>query len=205
MDSKQLTLVLVFTCNFFIFNTQKFVTGTLADKPGDGRHGATIIIKDVTQGITVDAFAKYNLAANTENNTPHYSFFRYWPQETVVLGQSVIDIALVPDIQEPNEIMEVGYGIQEEGDITGSLSITHRDEPKKLGMPRLNQAIQRHIRSVQYVQSYAQYNRFLQQVWEGLSFENQRLTGGLAIARATQWMNKGNTSFQGNNTLKLTK
>lgn len=97
------------------------VTGTITDETGQPLPGVNVVEKGTTNGTSSDANGKY--ALNVENNAVLvFSFIGYVTQELPVNNQTVLDIAMAPDVKSLNEVVVVGYGTQEKKDLTGSVS-----------------------------------------------------------------------------------
>ncbi len=102
--------------------SQRTVTGKVADaNDGFGIPGATVTIKGTTTGTITDFDGNFSIQAN-ENDVLVVSFVGYESQEITVGSQSVINVDLGVDIQELEEIVVIGYGQVERGDVTGVVS-----------------------------------------------------------------------------------
>lgn len=84
--------------------------------------GVNIILKGTAIGTTTDGDGKYTLEVAIENAVLNFSFIGFTPQEISVDARSVINIAMVPDIQQLGEVVVVGYGTQEKVSLTGSVA-----------------------------------------------------------------------------------
>jgi TonB-linked SusC/RagA family outer membrane protein len=105
------------------------ITGriTSADD-GSALPGVNVVIKGTNRGTTTDADGKYAIQAPDGNATLVFSFIGYTPQEVPVASQSVIDIVMAADIQQLNEVVVVGYGVQDKITLTGAVSNVKGDE-----------------------------------------------------------------------------
>ncbi len=105
------------------------ITGKVTSSgDGDNLPGVNVVIKGTTQGTTTDADGKYTLKVPSANTTLVFSFIGYTAQEVVIGAQTVIDIALQADIQQLNEVVVVGYGVQQKITLTGAVSNLKGDE-----------------------------------------------------------------------------
>lgn len=99
------------------------VTGTVtSSEDGSGLPGVNILIKGTTQGTTTDIDGKYTIQVPDGNTVLIFSFIGYIPEEIAVSSRSVINVSMVPDIQQLNEIVVVGYGTQKKVTLTGAVS-----------------------------------------------------------------------------------
>jgi len=97
------------------------LSGKVTDENGTGLPGASIVEKGTTNGAVSDPDGNYNLIVS-ENATLIISYVGFVSQEVVIGGRNVIDIQMVPDAQQLEELVVVGYGTQEKRDVTGALS-----------------------------------------------------------------------------------
>lgn len=105
------------------------ITGTVTtSEDGSALPGVSVSIKGTTQGTTTDADGKYALQVPGEDAVLVYSFIGFLPQEIVVSTKSVIDVALVPDIQQLGEVVVVAYGTQKKVTLTGAVSQVSNQE-----------------------------------------------------------------------------
>lgn len=99
------------------------VTGKVTSSAdGSDLPGVNVVVKGTTQGTTTDADGKFSLQVPEANSTLVFSFIGFESQELVVSSQSVINVSMVPDIQQLNEVVVVGYGTQEKVSLTGAVS-----------------------------------------------------------------------------------
>ncbi|MEQ6121277.1 TonB-dependent receptor [Reichenbachiella sp. MALMAid0571] len=96
------------------------ISGTITDENGEGLPGATVLIKGTSDGTTSDLSGSYKLLVS-ENAVLEISYVGYVSQEVSVGTRSVIDIQLVPDAEQLDEIVVIGYGTQKKSDLTGSV------------------------------------------------------------------------------------
>jgi TonB-linked SusC/RagA family outer membrane protein len=105
------------------------VTGAVTSSDdGSALPGVNVVIKGTTQGTTTDADGKYSIEVPDGNATLVFSFIGYTTQEQTVSARSVIDIALVADLQELNEVVVVGYGTQQKVTLTGAVTSIKGEE-----------------------------------------------------------------------------
>lgn len=103
------------------------ISGKITDEQNQSLPGVNILIKGTTLGTTSDANGEYTLAVPNENSILLFSFIGYTTQEISVNGRSVINVALVEDLQKLDEVVVVGYGTQEKTTLTGSVSTVRGD------------------------------------------------------------------------------
>ncbi|HEU5146225.1 MAG TPA: TonB-dependent receptor [Chryseosolibacter sp.] len=97
------------------------ISGAITDDAGLPLPGVNVVEKGTTNGTSSDADGKYTLNVQ-DNAVLVFSFIGYVTQEVPVNNQTVINIAMAPDVKSLNEVVVVGYGTQEKKDLTGSVS-----------------------------------------------------------------------------------
>ncbi len=100
---------------------ERVVSGKVLDEEGFGLPGATILEKGSQSGTTTDLDGNYRLNVG-ENSILIFSFVGYTSQEISVGSQTMIDVRMELDVQALNEVVVVGYGAVEKGDVTGVIS-----------------------------------------------------------------------------------
>ena len=104
------------------FAQEKTITGKVTDsQTGDPVPGANIVVKGTTNGTVSDLEGSYSLNVSSEG-TLVFSFVGYETQEIEIGSQSVINVALKPDITALTEVVVVGYGTVEAKDATGAVT-----------------------------------------------------------------------------------
>ena len=94
-----------------VFAQEVKITGTVTDQQsGDPLIGANVIIKGTSRGSITDVEGKYALEAPDES-TLVFSYIGFLDQEIFVGNQSVIDLALVPDLTQLSEVVVTALGV----------------------------------------------------------------------------------------------
>ena len=102
---------------------QKVVTGIVTEsQSGESMPGVNVIIKGSTSGTMTDASGKYSLSVSDRNAVLVFSFIGYVSQEVPIAGKSVINMALVSELQQLEEVVVVGYSTQTRKSLTGAVS-----------------------------------------------------------------------------------
>jgi TonB-linked SusC/RagA family outer membrane protein len=97
------------------------VSGNITDANGERLPGVNIAVKGTTTGVISDAAGKYSITAPGANAVLTFSFIGYITQEVPVNSRTTIDVMLDEDIQELEEVVVVGYGVQRKSDVTGAV------------------------------------------------------------------------------------
>ncbi|WKV11129.1 SusC/RagA family TonB-linked outer membrane protein [Marivirga harenae] len=117
-----LTAFLVVFITLQLQAQERTVSGTVSDAiTGETLPGTSVKIKGTSQGTTTSLEGEYKLEVDA-NDVLIFSFIGYSKQEIVVGARSIIDVQMQEDISQLGEVVVVGYGTQEEKDVTGVVS-----------------------------------------------------------------------------------
>jgi iron complex outermembrane receptor protein len=108
------------------------VKGQVTDENGDPVIGASIAVKETSNGTVTDYDGNFQLTAN-ENAVLVISYIGYATQEVALAGASTLNVVLKENIQLLEELVVVGYGTMRKTDLTGSVTtIGEKDFQKGL-------------------------------------------------------------------------
>ncbi|WP_420385784.1 SusC/RagA family TonB-linked outer membrane protein [Roseivirga sp.] len=132
------------------------VLGTVRSaEDGQTLPSVTVREKNTNNGITTDIDGRYRLEVASNESVLVFSFVGFVTQEVVVGNQTTINITLAPNISELGEIVVVGYGSQEQKDLTSSISTIKTEEIDKTPTAQAMQALQGKVPGLQVVSSGA--------------------------------------------------
>lgn len=95
------------------------VAGTVIDAEDNAAlPGVNIQVRGTNTGTVSDFNGTYSISVNP-GSVLIFSFVGYQTQEIAVGNRTTIDVVLVLDVTQLSEIVVVGYGEQEKGDVTG--------------------------------------------------------------------------------------
>ncbi len=118
------------------------VSGTVTDaSDGSTLPGVTVAVKGTTIGTITDMDGRYEITVS-EGSTLVFSFIGMITREVVVRDQTVINIAMERDIAVLDEIVVVGYGVQQRRDVSGSISSVSGDAIRTIPIQSFDQALQ---------------------------------------------------------------
>lgn len=129
---------------------QSTVSGQVIDEAGSGLPGVNILLKGTTVGTTSDADGKYSIEVPGANAVLVYSFIGYETQEVAVGSRSSIDITLVPSIESLAEVVVIGYGVQRQEAVTGSVASISGDAMRDVPSGNITQALQGRLPGVEF-------------------------------------------------------
>jgi TonB-dependent starch-binding outer membrane protein SusC len=98
------------------------VSGKVTDEASEEMPGVNILEKGTTNGTSTDVNGRFTLQVRDANSVLVFSFIGYKPMEITVGAQADMSVSLVPDISSLEEVVVVGYGIQQKASLTGAVS-----------------------------------------------------------------------------------
>lgn len=128
------------------------VSGKVTDaEENEPLPGVNVVVKGTTTGTVTDAEGRYSLSVPDGNAVLIFSFVGYAIKEVTVDRQTVIDVALDPDVKALSEVVVIGYGTQEKSDITGAVSTVDGEELTRVPVASFDQALAGRAAGVQVV------------------------------------------------------
>jgi TonB-dependent starch-binding outer membrane protein SusC len=142
--SKQLVVCLLALLFTFTnaYAQQRTVIGNVKDASGETLVGVNIVIKGTSVGTATDIDGNYSLTVNSNDNVLVANYIGYQPQETMVMNQSVINFSLERDVQDLEEVVVVGYGVQKKKLVTGATTQLKNEDFVKNNVIQLESAMQ---------------------------------------------------------------
>lgn len=118
---------------------QHTVKGTVTDQlSGKPLIGVSIGLKGSSVGTVTDGNGNYTVILPSQNGVLVFTYIGYGAKEIPVTSRSRLDAALIPDQENLNEVVVVGYGTQKKKDVTGAVT---RVDPRRLeNLPNSNLA-----------------------------------------------------------------
>lgn len=120
---------------------------------GEGLPGVSVVVKGTSVGASTDAEGNYSLTVPDGAATLVFSFIGFTTQEEAIGGRTVINIALPTDLKNLNEVVVVGYGVQQKSQLTGAISSVSAAEIQSVPVISADQALQGRAAGVDVVAS----------------------------------------------------
>lgn len=96
------------------------VSGQVLDQKNNPLPGATVMVPETTIGAVTDMNGNYSITL--PNNAGYLSFsFIGFKTQTLPISSSVINVKMVEDAVGLEEVVMIGYGVQEDADISTQL------------------------------------------------------------------------------------
>ncbi len=132
---------------------ERDISGQVIDENEDPLPGVNVVAKGTTIGTVTDIDGNYRLSVPDNTEILVFSSVGYTTEEVTIGSQSVINMAMLPDIKSLSEIVVVGYGTQEKSDLTGAISSVESQDITRLSERRLENALQGRAAGVQVVRT----------------------------------------------------
>ncbi len=117
-----------FLCLIFVFSTllanaqDRTITGNVTSaEDNQGLPGVNVIVKGTATGTVSDVEGNYSLNVPADGVSLVFSSVGFTTEEVEIGSQSVINLALAPDITALEEIVVIGYGTQQKVNLTGAV------------------------------------------------------------------------------------
>jgi TonB-linked SusC/RagA family outer membrane protein len=151
---RKIAFLLVFLFSTVMaFSQTRTIKGKVIDESGAGLPGATVQLKGTQKGSVTDVDGNYSIAVPTEGGALVVSYVGYTNQE-VTIGQSdEINVNLALDVQNLEQVVVVGYGVQKKSLVTGSISKIESKDITAMPATRVEQALQGKTSGVYIAQS----------------------------------------------------
>lgn len=125
---KLLLVAMGLICMIGIQAQQRTITGNVKDAAdGSALPGVSVVVKNTTQGTITSFNGDFTIEAE-QGRTLVFSFIGYKSQEVTITNQTSINVSLSQDVQDVEEVVVIGYGVQKKSDKTGAVTQIKADE-----------------------------------------------------------------------------
>lgn len=149
LKKRTYSLLLLLACTLQGY-AQTTVTGQVTDgSTGETLPGVNVLVKGTGSGAITDLEGNYRVQVDGPDAVLVFSFVGFLREEIQVGNRSTIDVALMPDLEQLEEVVVVGYGTQKKADITGSVAVVESKEMQKYATSDVSQLLQGRAAGVQ--------------------------------------------------------
>ncbi|WP_191963489.1 SusC/RagA family TonB-linked outer membrane protein [Pseudotamlana haliotis] len=109
---------------------QETVSGSVIDENGVPLAGVSVLVKNTKTGVYTDYDGNFVVKLNgkNENTTLIFSYMGYEKIEVVIGSKQFINVKMIPNLDDLDEVVVIGYGTSKVRDATGSIArITSED------------------------------------------------------------------------------
>ncbi len=133
------------------------VRGTVVDaETGETLIGVNIMLHGTNIGTTTDINGEFSLTVPEREGTLVFRYVGFVTQRVDIDGREEINVALEPDIIYGDELIMVGYGLQQRSLVTGAISRIESRDIEQAAPLRLEQALQGRTAGVTVIQNSGQ-------------------------------------------------
>ncbi|MDR2147203.1 MAG: TonB-dependent receptor [Tannerella sp.] len=134
--------------------SQKTVSGKITDAGGSELPGVTVVVRgDRTTGTTTDVTGAYRIVVPSDNATLEFSYIGFKTRTETVGNRLVVDVTMEEELSQLDEVVVVGYGIQQRINMTGSVSQVNAKELLKAPMQNVSNMLTGKISGLTSIQS----------------------------------------------------
>ena len=108
------------------------VRGVVTDQKGETIIGATVLEKGTSNGTITNFDGQFTIVLRNANATLEVSYVGYVKQEVRTAGKTNFAVVLQEDTKKLDEVIVVGYGVQQRSSVTGAVSSISGDKLTKL-------------------------------------------------------------------------
>lgn len=125
------------------------VTGTVLDETGEPMIGATVLVKGTSNGAATDVDGNYSIMVDGAA-TLLVSYVGYVPAEVKLnADQAVANVKMQAAVNQLNDVVVVGYGVQNKRDVTTSISSIKSEDFATMPTPDFREAMAAKMPGVQ--------------------------------------------------------
>lgn len=141
------TLMSVLVCFASMAQTHS-VSGTVTDANNQPLIGATVVVAGTSIGATTDLKGAYKINVPNKAASIEVSYIGYQNQTVAVQSRAVINVILKEDSRTMDEVVVIGYGVQQKSHLTGSISKIDGNSLVDMPVSDVTQALQGKISGV---------------------------------------------------------
>ncbi|KGL59017.1 SusC/RagA family TonB-linked outer membrane protein [Polaribacter sp. Hel1_85] len=109
---------------------QKSIRGTVVDERGEPLPSVAVLVKNTKKGVFTDFDGKFTitLVNGNEDSVLVFSYMGFETIEAVIGSKDVVNIKMIPNLDNLDEVVVIGYGTSKIKDATGVISrVTAKD------------------------------------------------------------------------------
>ena len=129
---------------------QTEVSGTVTDG-NEALIGVSVQVNGTTTGTITDLDGFYQLTVPAGADTLTFSYIGFAPQRVAIAGRTNVDVVLSESSQVLQEVVVVGYGVQQKDDLTGSVGVIESEDLTDIPTQSVGQALQGKVSGLQVI------------------------------------------------------
>ncbi|WP_170179804.1 SusC/RagA family TonB-linked outer membrane protein [Flavivirga rizhaonensis] len=129
------------------------ITGTILDANGQPLPGANVLEKGTTNGTQSDFDGRFKITVSGENAVLVISYVGFGSKVISINGQTTISVTLLEDTARLNEVVVVGYGIQNKRAVTSAIATVTAEDLGENSSDSFTRALSGKVAGVQIQQT----------------------------------------------------
>lgn len=118
------------------------ITGIVTDQDGSPLIGVNIRVVNENTGSLTNIDGRYMITVSDNKTILRFSYLGYKPVDITVGNRTTINVKLEEALQQIEEVVVVGYGLQKKVNLTGSVTQISTKTLEDRPAPRLSQSLQ---------------------------------------------------------------
>ncbi|CAH1000678.1 TonB-dependent receptor P3 [Neolewinella maritima] len=131
---------------------QTTITGTVTDG-SEPLIGVSVQAIGTSSGTITDFDGNYSLSVPAGSDSLAFSYLGYRPQRVAIAGRTVIDVTLGEATELLQEVVVIGYGVQQKDDLTGAVGVVSSEDLTDIPTQSLGQSLQGKVAGLQIIPS----------------------------------------------------
>jgi len=125
-----------------VYAQRTHITGTVKSPAQEPLPGVSVNQKGAESGTTTDDQGKFSLEITDADAVLVFTHVGYLEQEVSVGSQRTLDIVLQESMSDLSEVVVVGYGEREKGELTGAVASVSGKAIEETSQPNITQSLQ---------------------------------------------------------------
>lgn len=146
-------LTICFFSHAALFAQSRVVTGSVTDQNNAPLSGASVIVKGRTGGVTTDTRGAFRISVPEGTEVLVVSYVGAPSREISLDGKTNIAISLTVKDTKLSEVVVIGYGTQQRGDVNGAISSISAKDIVDVPQPNIDQMLQGRVSGVTVTQN----------------------------------------------------
>lgn len=117
------------------------VKGVVVDKNNDPLIGVSVMVEGANGGTITNIDGKFSISMPKGKSLLKFSYVGFAPQSVSVKNKQDVRVVMHEDLQQLDEVVVVGYGVQQKSHLTGGVTKVDIEGIEDMPTPRLDQAL----------------------------------------------------------------
>lgn len=125
------------------------VGGVVVDKNNEPLIGVSVMVEGSSGGTITNMDGKFSISLPKNKTSLEFSYVGFATQTVSVKNKKEVRVVMHEDLQQLDEVVVVGYGVQQKSHLSGSVTKVNMDGIEDVPTPRLDQALLGKVAGVQ--------------------------------------------------------